>query len=154
MEWKGEKSPLLSAHAGQKQKLWNDQIKENRSRLPILKMRRFSYLLQLRLSLPPEMGEIAQTFISKIDGVRFVSMTFSYKNTPSLWKNAFSPVETSPPSSSVFRMWAMRPFPPPLRRTQKHFLTRYTVKNEISNLYILLESALKMQEMPFQTPKL
>ena len=26
---KGEKSPLLSAHAGQKQKLWRDQIKES-----------------------------------------------------------------------------------------------------------------------------
>ena len=31
MEWKGERSPLLSAHAGQKQKLWRYQIKENRS---------------------------------------------------------------------------------------------------------------------------
>ena len=31
MEWKGEKSLLLSTHAGQKQKLWRDQIKENRS---------------------------------------------------------------------------------------------------------------------------
>ena len=30
---------------------------------------------------------------------------------------------------------------------------RYTVKNGISNLYILLKSALKMQEMPFQTAK-
>ena len=30
---------------------------------------------------------------------------------------------------------------------------RYTVKNGISNLYILLKSALKMQEMPFQRPK-
>ena len=27
---------------------------------------------------------------------------------------------------------------------------QYTVKNGISNLYILLKSALKMQEMPFQ----
>ena len=34
-----------------------------------------------------------------------------------------------------------------------HALTRYTVKNGISNLYILLKSALKMQEMPFQRPK-
>ena len=34
-----------------------------------------------------------------------------------------------------------------------YFLTRYTVKNGISNLYILLKSALKMQEMPFQRPK-
>ena len=32
---------------------------------------------------------------------------------------------------------------------RKHFLTRYTVKNGISNLYILL----KMQEIPFQRPK-
>ena len=30
---------------------------------------------------------------------------------------------------------------------------RYTVKNGISNLYILLKSALKMQEMSFQWPK-
>ena len=33
--------------------------------VPILKMRRFSCLL--RLSLPPEMGEMAQTFISEIE---------------------------------------------------------------------------------------
>ena len=46
---------------------------------------------------------------------------------------------------------AMRPCPP--RKVRKHFLTRYTVKNWISNLYILLKSALKMQEMPFQRPK-
>ena len=48
-----------------------DQMKGNRSlspwgwMVPILKMRRFSYLL--RLSLPPEMGEIAQTFMSEIE---------------------------------------------------------------------------------------
>ena len=30
---------------------------------------------------------------------------------------------------------------------------RDTVKNGISNLYILHKSALKMQEMPFQRPK-
>ena len=47
--------------------------------------------------------------------------------------------------SSVFR--------PPPRKVRKHFLTRYTVKNGISNLYILLNRALKMQEMPFQSPK-
>ena len=35
------------------------------------------------------------------------------------------------------------------RKVRKHFLTRYTVKNGISNLYILLKSALKMQEIPF-----
>ena len=33
MEWKGEQSPLLSAHAGQKQKLWNEIFK-NRSLSP------------------------------------------------------------------------------------------------------------------------
>ena len=33
--------------------------------VPILKMRRFSRLL--RVSLPPEMGEMAQTFISEIE---------------------------------------------------------------------------------------
>ena len=43
--------------------------------------------------------------------------------------------------------------PPPPWKGRKHFLTRYTVKNGISNLYILLKSALKMQEMPFQRPK-
>ena len=42
---------------------------------------------------------------------------------------------------------------PPPRKIRKHFLTRYTVQNGISNLYILLKSALKMQEMPFQRPK-
>ena len=53
-EWKGEKSPLLFAHAGQKEKLWRDQIKENRSlslwgwMVPVLKMRRFLYLLPTR----------------------------------------------------------------------------------------------------------
>ena len=41
---------------------------------------------------------------------------------------------------------------PPLK-VRKYFLTRYTAKNGISNLYILLKSALKMQEMPFQRPK-
>ena len=41
----------------------------------------------------------------------------------------------------------------PPRKVRKHFLTRYTVKNGISNLYILLKSALKMQKMPFQRPK-
>ena len=40
-----------------------------------------------------------------------------------------------------------------LKCTIKHFLTRYTVKNGISNLYILLKSALKMQEILFQRPK-
>ena len=44
-------------------------------------------------------------------------------------------------------------FPLPPRKVRKHFLTRYTVKNGISNLYILLKSALKMQELPFQRPK-
>ena len=43
--------------------------------------------------------------------------------------------------------------PPPPRKVRKHFLTRYTVKNGISNLYILLKSVLEMQEMPFQRPK-
>ena len=38
------------------------------------------------------------------------------------------------------------------RKVQKHFLTRYTVKNGISNLYILLKSVLKMQEMLFLRP--
>ena len=33
----------------------------------ILKMGRFAYLI--RLSLPPEMGEMAQTFISEIDWI-------------------------------------------------------------------------------------
>ena len=64
-------SPVLSAQPGQKQKLWRDQIKENRLFSPcewkvsILKIRRFFCLL--RLSLPPEMGEMAQTFISEIE---------------------------------------------------------------------------------------
>ena len=35
---------------------------------------------------------------------------------------------------------------PPPRKVRKHYLTRY-------NLYILLKSTLKMQEMPFQRPK-
>ena len=50
----------------------------------------------------------------------------------------------------AYSMW---PWPPPPRKVRKHFLTRYTVKNGISNLYILLKSVLKMQEMPFQRPK-
>ena len=45
-------------------------------------------------------------------------------------------------ASSVFRGGGMRPCPPPWK-VRKHFLTRYTVKNGISNLYILLKSALK-----------
>ena len=40
------------------------------------------------------------------------------------------------------------------RNVRKIFLTRDTVKNGISNLYILLKCALKMQEMPFQRPKI
>ena len=53
--------------------------------------------------------------------------------------------------SSIFRggMW---PWPRPSERP-KNFLVRYTVKNGISNLYILLKSAIKMQEMPFQRPE-
>ena len=54
--------------------------------------------------------------------------------------------------SSVFR-GGMRPCPAPPRKVRKHLLTRYTVRNGISNLYILLKSALKMQEMPFQRYK-
>ena len=42
---------------------------------------------------------------------------------------------------------------PPPSESPNNFLTRYTVKNGISNLYILLKSTLKMQEMPFQRPK-
>ena len=45
----------------------------------------------------------------------------------------------------------MRRWSPPGR--SEKVLTRYTVKNGISNLYILLRSALKIQEMPFQRPK-
>ena len=41
----------------------------------------------------------------------------------------------------------------PPRIVRKPFLTRYTVKNGISNLYTLHKSSLKMQEMPFQRPK-
>ena len=52
--------------------------------------------------------------------------------------------------SSVFRGGGMRRWSPPGR--SEKVLTRYTVKNGISNLYILLRSALKMQEMPFQRP--
>ena len=33
-------------------------------------------------------------------------------------------------------------------------MVRNTVKNTILDLHILLESALKMQEIPFQTPKI
>ena len=40
---------------------------------------------------------------------------------------------------------------PPLK-VRKYFLNRYIVKNEIPNLYILLKSELKKQEMPFQRP--
>ena len=47
-------------------------------------------------------------------------------------------------------MWPCPPPPPPSPRNVRN---RYTVKNGISNLYILLKSALKMQEMPFQRPK-
>ena len=50
---------------------------------------------------------------------------------------------------SVFR-GGMRPWRPPER--PNIFLTRHTVKNGISNLYILLKSSLKMQEMPSQDP--
>ena len=41
----------------------------------------------------------------------------------------------------------------PPSKSPKNVLTRHTVKNGISNLYILLKSTLKMQEMPFQRPK-
>ena len=49
---------------------------------------------------------------------------------------------------SVFRGGGMRSMPYP-----RNIRNRYTVKNGISNLYIMLKSALKMQEMPFQRPK-
>ena len=55
-------------------------------------------------------------------------------------------------NSSVFR--GMRPCPHPPSERPKIFLTRHTVKNGISNLCILLKCALKMQEMPFQRPKI
>ena len=45
--------------------------------VPILKMRRFSCLL--RLSLPPEMGEMAQIFISEIEWLKFVPLSFKGK---------------------------------------------------------------------------
>ena len=48
---------------------------------------------------------------------------------------------------------AMRPWPPPPSESPKTFFDKIHVKNWISNLYILLKSALKMQEMPFQRPK-
>ena len=54
--------------------------------------------------------------------------------------------------SSVFRGGGM-PSPLHLERPKK-ILTRHTVKNGISNLYILLKCALKMQETPFQSPKI
>ena len=55
--------------------------------------------------------------------------------------------------SSVFRGGGACGHGHPLGKVRKHFLTRHIVKNWISNLYILLKSALKMQEMPFQRPK-
>ena len=45
------------------------------------------------------------------------------------------------------------PPPPPHSESPNNFLTRYTVKNGISNLHILLKSTLKRQEMPFQRSK-
>ena len=63
-------------------------------------------------------------------------------------------------TSSVFRGasgacgHAPPPPPPPPSERPKKFLTRHTVKNGISSLYILLKCALKMQEMPFQGPKI
>ena len=53
-------------------------------------------------------------------------------------------------TSSVFS-GGMRPCPPTAR--PRNIRNRYTVKNGISNLYILLKSALKMQKMPFRRPK-
>ena len=47
----------------------------------------------------------------------------------------------------LLRQRKLWPCPPAER--PKHFLTRYTVKNGISNLDILLKNAHKMQEMPF-----
>ena len=44
------------------------------------------------------------------------------------------------------RLYKMMRFP---RKVRQHFLTKYIVKNGISNLYILLKIAIKMQEMPF-----
>ena len=39
-------------------------------------------------------------------------------------------------------------------KVRKHFLTRYTVKNGISNLYILLKSVLKCRKWRFRDPNL
>ena len=80
---------------------------------------------------------------------------FKFKHIhPSLAHDSWSAVATTLLAihSSVFR-GGNAPGPPPPRKVRKHFLTRYTVKNGISNLYILLKSVLKMQEMPFQRSK-
>ena len=55
------------------------------------------------------------------------------------------------PTRTVTYLGGMRPWPP--LGTSENIFWWYTVKNGISNLYILLKSALKMQEMPFQRPK-
>ena len=46
--------------------------------VPILRMRRFSCLL--RLSLPPEMGEMAQTFVSEIEWLAALKHHCSLRN--------------------------------------------------------------------------
>ena len=70
-----------------------------------------------------------------------------WRNVKETWRKTRS----NAISSSVFRGGHAAMAPP--RKVRKHFLTRYTVRNGISNLYILLKSALKVQEMPFQRPK-
>ena len=73
-------------------------MKENRSlspwgrMVPILKMRRFSCPLRL----PPEMGEMAQTFISEIDFLlfdRFIAFVFvQHVRTKAVTSHLFTPL--------------------------------------------------------------
>ena len=55
--------------------------------VPILKMRRFSCLL--RLSLPPEMGEMAQIFISEIEWLAALKCRATGLSTSSLEMRTF-----------------------------------------------------------------
>ena len=80
-----------------------------------------------------------------------VEMDFDYKNKHNL---KFHQVLLRQRKSIYYNVVGAPKNPhAPLLKVRKHFLTRYTVKNGISNLYILLKSALKMQKMPFQRPK-
>ena len=170
MEWKGEKCHRFCPPLLDKNKLWRDQIKENRSlspwgwMVPILKMRRFSCLLPL--SLPPEMGEMAQTLISDIEWFassikmsrnRLVNIIVPYGTNSLLRRQLLSPQKTGN-ACDEGRGWYRRtpsahhyPHVPPM--SPKHFIfldfwgERSCLRRRLRNEGVQLRPEMDMAEL-------